>query len=176
VSVFTLRPATVADHAALLALNNSQIPHVNALTPDEFATIAALSAHFTVAEDPQGLLGFVLCIPSGTAYWSGNYKWFSERYARFLYLDRVAVSPRLRRGGVGRALYDDLHTRARAVWPCVALEVNLRPPNPGSIAFHQALGYEAVGVREYADGVNAVQMLIKKFETSTSSGTPKEVG
>jgi predicted GNAT superfamily acetyltransferase len=163
VSPYTLRPAIAADHAAVLALNNTQVPHVNALTRDEFAKIVALSAHFTVAEDPQGLLGFVLCIPSGTAYWSGNYKWFAERYDRFLYLDRVVVSPRLRRGGVGRALYDDLHRAQRGAWPCIALEVNLRPPNPTSIAFHRALGYTAVGVREYADGENAVQMFIKEL-------------
>lgn len=160
-SAFTLRPATAADHAAVLALNNSQVPHVNALTADEFETIVALSAHFTVAEDPEGLLGFVLCIPSGTSYWSGNYQWFAERYERFLYLDRVAVSPRLRRGGVGRALYDQLHRAQRGRWSHIALEVNLRPPNPVSVAFHEALGYEAVGVREYADGLNAVQMFLR---------------
>jgi predicted GNAT superfamily acetyltransferase len=165
VSGFTLRPATVADHAAVLALNNTQVPHVNALTADEFARIVSLSGHFTVAEDPQGLLGSVLCIPSGTEYWSANYQWFGERYARFLYLDRVAVSPRLRRAGVGRALYDDLHRVQAGVWPCVTLEVNVRPPNPTSIAFHHALGYEAVGIREYADGENAVQMFIKDLGT-----------
>lgn len=158
---FTLRPATVADHAAVLALNNTAVPHVNALTPDEFAKIATLSAHFTLAEDPEGLLGFVLCIPSGTPYWSGNYKWFAERYASFLYLDRVVVSLRRRRGGVGRALYDDLHRKHNAAWPSIALEVNIRPPNPNSIAFHQALGYQPVGIREYPDGVNAVQMFLK---------------
>lgn len=160
---FTLRPAIAADYAAVLALNNSQVPHVNALTPDEFAQIAALSTHFTLAEDPEGLLGFVLCIPSGTSYWSGNYHWFGERYARFLYLDRVAVSPRSRRKGVGRALYGDMHRVQAGIWPCVALEVNVRPPNPISIAFHEALGYRAVGLREYADGINAVQMFIKEL-------------
>jgi len=160
VSAFTLRPATVADHAAVLALNNSQVPHVNALTADEFETIVALSAHFTVAEDPEGLLGFVLCIPSGTSYWSGNYQWFSERYERFLYLDRVVVSPRLQRSGVGRAIYNDLHRAQAEHWPRIALEVNVRPPNPISIAFHQAMGYDAVGLREYADGANAVQMFV----------------
>lgn len=162
-SEFTLRPAIAADYAAVLALNNTQVPHVNALTADEFARIAALSAHFTVAEDPQGLLGFVLCVPSGTSYWSGNYQWFGQRYARFLYLDRVAVSPRLRRAGVGRALYDELHQVQAGTWPCIALEVNLRPPNPISIAFHEALGYRTVGLREYADGENAVQMFIKEL-------------
>ncbi len=160
---FTLRPATAADQAAVLALNNSQVPHVNALKADELAKIVELSGYFTVAEDAQGLLGFVLCIPSGTSYWSGNYQWFGERYARFLYLDRVAVSPRLRRAGVGRALYDDLHRAQAGVWPCIALEVNVRPPNPTSIAFHEALGYTAVGMREYPDGAGAVRMFIKEL-------------
>lgn len=158
-----MRPATAADQAAVLALNNTQVPHVNALTADEFAQIVALSGHFTVAEDPEGLLGFVLCIPSGTSYWSGNYKWFGERYSQFLYLDRVAVSPRLRRAGVGRALYDALHRVQAGVWPCVALEVNVRPPNPTSIAFHEALGYQSVGLRAYPDGLGEVRMFIKEL-------------
>jgi predicted GNAT superfamily acetyltransferase len=43
-------------------------------------------------------------------------------------------------------------------WPRVTLEVNLRPANPNSVAFHEALGYEAVGIREYDAGEHAVQM------------------
>jgi predicted GNAT superfamily acetyltransferase len=158
VSEFTLRPGTAADAAAVLALNNASVPHVNALTADTLAQIVAMSAHYTVAEDADGILGFVLCLPSGRAYWSENYAWFAERYADFLYLDRVAVQPRAHRRGVGRALYDDLHARTADRWPCIALEVNLRPPNAVSDAFHVAMGYEAVGVRTYDDDTKAVRM------------------
>lgn len=159
---FTLRPATAADHAAVLALNNAEVPRVNALAADEFARIVALSIHFTVAEDPEGLLGFVLCIPSGTNYWSANYQWFGDRYAGFLYLDRVVVSPRRRRGGVGRALYDDLHKRASGRWSNIALEVQLLPPNPVSDRFHAAMQYKPVGVRHYDDdGAKAVTMYLR---------------
>ena len=158
-----LRPGTAADAAAVLALNNASVPHVNALTPETLAQLVALSADFTVAEDADGILGFVLCIPHGTAYWSENYRWFGERLATFLYLDRVAVAGRAQRRGVGRALYEELHRRMQGRWPCIALEVNLRPPNPGSVAFHDAMGYRAVGVREYAGGANAVQMYVKEL-------------
>lgn len=154
----TLRPGTAADATAVLALNNASVPHVNALTADTLAQIVAMSAHYTVAEDAEGILGFVICIPSGRSYWSDNYTWFGARHDAFLYLDRVAVHPRAQRRGVGRALYDDLHGRVRGRWPCVALEVNLRPPNPVSDAFHAAMGYEEVGVREYEDGAKAVRM------------------
>jgi predicted GNAT superfamily acetyltransferase len=153
-----VRDAVAADHAAVLALNNAHTPHVNALTDEEFAWLTAHATYFRIAEDAEGLAGFVLCVPHGTSYWSGNYKWFTERFDNFLYLDRVVVSPRMRRAGVGRALYEDLHTTCAGRWPRVTLEVNLRPPNPTSIAFHEAMGYRAVGVREYADGQNAVQM------------------
>lgn len=158
-----LRPGTAADAAAVLALNNASVPHVNALDADALAQIVAMRAHYTVAEDAEGILGFVLCIPAGRPYWSDNYRWFSERYQHFLYLDRVAVAARAQRRGVGRALYDEMHHAGREDWPRVALEVNLRPPNPVSVAFHEAMGYSAVGIREYADGLNAVQMFVREL-------------
>lgn len=162
-SAVTLRDATAADHAAVLALNNAHEPHVNALDPEAFRRLVALATHFVVAEDVEGLLGFVLCVPAGCEYWSENYTWFGSRFDAFLYLDRVVVSPRARRRGVGRALYEDLHRRAKGKWPRVTLEVNLRPPNPASIAFHEAMSYAAVGVRESADGSKAVQMFAREL-------------
>lgn len=162
-SGFTLRAGTAADAAAVLALNNASVPHVNALAADTLAQIVAMSAHYTIAEDAEGILGFVICIPSGRSYWSDNYTWFADRYDAFLYLDRVAVAAHAQRRGVGRAIYDDLHQRAMGVWPRIALEVNLRPPNPVSVAFHSAMGYGEVGVREYADGANAVLMYLKEL-------------
>ncbi|WKW13595.1 GNAT family N-acetyltransferase [Pseudogemmatithrix spongiicola] len=162
-SGFALRPGTAADAAAVLALNNASVPHVNELSADTLAQIVAMSAHYTVAEDAEGILGFVICIPSGRSYWSDNYNWFGERFDAFLYLDRVAVAARAQRRGIGRALYDDLHARAAERWPRIALEVNLRPPNPGSVAFHAAMGYSGVGLREYNDGDNAVEMFTKEL-------------
>ncbi len=154
----TVRDATAADHAAVLALNNAHTPHVNALTDEEFAWLAGNAGHFRVAVNDAGLAGFVLCLPPGVDYWSRYYKWFSERYSDFLYLDRVVVSPRTRRGGVGRALYDDLHATAAGKWLRVCLEVNLKPPNPVSIAFHEALGYRAIEVLEFDEGTKVLQM------------------
>lgn len=131
---------------------------MNALAAEEFAWIVERAAYFRVTEDAQGITGFVICVPSGLEYWSENYKWFTARYADFLYLDRVVVAERARRAGTGRALYEDMHRAAAGRWMRVTLEVNLRPPNPVSIAFHERMGYRPVGVREYDDGAKAVQM------------------
>lgn len=158
----TVRDATAADGAAVLALNNAHVPHVNALSVEDFTWIVERAGHYRVVEDDGGIAGFVLCIPSGIEYWSANYTWFAERYDSFLYLDRVVVAPRLRRSGVGRALYDDMHKSVGRQWPRIALEVNLRPPNPVSIDFHRAMGYAEVGVRESDDGAYAVQMFVRE--------------
>lgn len=158
-----IRDATVADHPAVLSLNNAAEPHVNALPQHEFDWLVAHAAYFRLLEDAGGLAGFVLCLPSGIDYWSGNYKWFTERYAAFLYLDRVVVAPRARGSGMGRALYEDLHAFAEQKWERVMLEVNLRPPNPGSDAFHENLGYVVVGTREYEAGGRAVRMYERRM-------------
>ena len=87
----------------MLVLNNASVPHMNALSAAELDQIVAMSNHFTVAEDSQGILGALLCLPQGTAYWSAHYQWFGERYDTFTYVDRVMVAERAKRRGVGRA-------------------------------------------------------------------------
>lgn len=154
----TVREATAADAAAVLALNNANTPHVNALTAEELAWLTSHAAYYRVTTDDAGVVGFALCFAAGLDYWSENYKWFAARYSEFLYLDRVVVASHARRLGVGRTLYADLHQMAAGRWPRVTLEVNLRPPNPGSVGFHEALGYTRVGIREYDAGACAVQM------------------
>ena len=158
-----IREAVGADHAAVLALNNGAVPHVNALDAARFDALVGYATYFRVAEDDTGIAGFVLCVAPGTPYWSDNYAWFAARHGAapdaFVYLDRVVVAPRARRGGVGRALYADLERFVRGRWPRITLEVNLRPPNPTSVEFHRRMGFVEVGVREYDAGRCAVSMM-----------------
>jgi predicted GNAT superfamily acetyltransferase len=163
--VINVRDAAAADHAAVLALNNSAVPHVNALSEREFLWIVAHADYFRVAEDDTGIAGFVIALRAGLDYWSLNYRWFTERGGDFLYLDRVVVSEHARNRGVGRALYDDIGRFASGTWPRITLEVNLLPPNPGSLAFHERLGFHRVGIREEENGTKAVVLM----ERATSS-------
>jgi predicted GNAT superfamily acetyltransferase len=152
-----VRDAIARDHPAVLALNNGAVPHVNALDDSGFAWLAEHATYFRVAADGDGIAGFVMMIENGTEYWSANYAWFSSRYDAFLYLDRVVVASRAQRSGIGRLLYDDVTAFARGWWPRIMLEVNLRPPNPVSVAFHEHMGFREVGTREYDE--NAVLMM-----------------
>ena len=144
-----VRDVTAGDHAAVLSLNNEAVPHVNALPAEQFDWLAAHADYFRLVEDESGIAGFVLALRSGIDYWSENYAWFGRRLAAFLYLDRAVVAAHAQRRGVGRALYGDIAAFAAGRWPQIALEVNLRPPNPVSIAFHERMGYRRVGIREY---------------------------
>jgi len=164
------RDAEARDHEAVLALNNGATPHVNALSAAPFAWLVDHAEWFRVWEDEAGIAGFALVLRSGLDYWSENYKWFSARHASFLYLDRVVVAERARRQGVGRALYDDLAGFAAGRWPRITLEVNLRPPNPGSVAFHERLGFRRVGVRDEDDGDKAVLMMERETLSTRPSG------
>ena len=131
ITTISVRDAIAPDQEAVLALNNGATPHVNALSGDALAWLIARAAYFRVAEDPTGLAGFVMALPPGLDYRSLDYRWFSDRGGAFLYVDRVVVAERSRRSGVGRALYGDLERFAAGRWPCITLEVDLRPPNPG---------------------------------------------
>lgn len=163
-----MRDAVAADHAAVLALNNAATPHVNELSEERFAWIASHADYFRVAEDEAGIAGFVLALRPGLGYWSLNYRWFSERGDGFLYLDRIVVAGRARGTGVGRALYDDIGRFALGRWDRISLEVNLLPPNPGSLAFHERMGFRRVGVREEEGGTKAVALM----ERATSPSLP----
>jgi hypothetical protein len=163
-----VRDAIASDHAAVLALNNGATPHVNELSTTAFDWIVSHADYFRVAEDDAGLAGFVLAMRSGLEYWSLNYRWFTERGGEFLYLDRIVVAERARNAGVGRALYDDIGRFAAGRWPCITLEVNLRPPNPGSLAFHERVGFKQVGIREEDGGAKAVALM----ERATSFSSP----
>lgn len=140
------------DDAALLAINNAAVPHVTALEADGFAWIRGHSDYARLAQRGSHAQGFVLAMRNGTPYWSENYAWFGARYESFLYLDRVVVAAGARGSGVGRALYEDVVRFATGRWPRITLEVNVRPPNPASIAFHAAMGYRRVGTRAYEGG------------------------
>ena len=141
------RDIGAADLAALNALNDSHAAEVNALAPADFAALAALAWAARVVDGPPGRpAGFLLALNQATPRQGPNHGWFQDRLPAFAYVDRVVVDPAHRGQGVARALYADLVARARAAGlPVLACEVNLDPPNPASMAFHDRLGFSEAG-------------------------------
>lgn len=151
-----LAPATLD---TLLALNAAHEVETSPLDRDALERLVAMAFHVGLAGD-HGADGFVIAMPADCAYDSPNYRWFAERHARFVYIDRVIVSPRARGRGIARALYADLFERARAAAiPLVGCEVNVVPPNPASMAFHTGLGFATLGHATLAGGTKTVAYL-----------------
>lgn len=169
-----LLPPDPRDHGALLALNNVQTPAVNAIPMEELRQLLGWPGYHMVAHDDEGPAGFVVAIDGpGLDYPSDNYRWFSERYDHFLYVDRIAVHPRSHGLGYGSVLYASaIAHAATAGYPVVLAEVNTRPPNEGSHRFHLRHGFTAVGEQETKGGSVRVRMYERRITPADHPETP----
>src|SRR6478735_2425690 len=134
-----LRDYGPEDLAAVHAINDAAYPAVGRETIEDLNHIAGQSIIALVADVDGEVAGFCFVLEPGADYDSMNYRWFGERYDDFIYLDRVAISPAFHRAGIGRAMYAEVERRAAERRPTATdftLEVNLRPRNDQSLAFH----------------------------------------
>jgi predicted GNAT superfamily acetyltransferase len=157
----TLRDATAADSAAIVALNDAVVAVTSPMDAARLGELQQIALACTVAERDGVVLGFVLAMRDGAAYDNGNFRWFAERLTRFAYVDRVVIAAHARGLGLGTLLYDHL-AAAAAAQGCLTLcaEIDHLPPNPGSLAFHQRYGFVQLGTRALPSG-KIVAMQIK---------------
>lgn len=154
-----LRPFVDADLPALVAVNDGAYPAVPITPADELAELIA-SSRLTLVVDDGAVAGFIVALAPGLDYASENYVWFSARSSDFLYVDRIVLAPRLQGQGVGPRLYAAVEDAARIDGRGeITCEVNVRPPNPGSLAFHARLGFVEVGRQQTKGGANEVALL-----------------
>ena len=107
----------------------------------------------------SNLAGFLIAMTPDCDYWSGNFKWFRERSDDFVYIDRIAVSPWFRKRGIAARLYADIEKYARAHGAKrLTLEVNVRPNNEVSLAFHDRMGFTGLEERETEYGSRVLMM------------------
>jgi hypothetical protein len=144
--------------AAVLALNNAHAKELSWLEP---ARLQHLVAHAFLARRIGALDAFLLAFDQDAPYDNPNFLWFRERFPRFVYVDRIVVATHARGRGLARVLYRDLFEQvAEAGQQRVVCEVNTRPPNPASDAFHAALGFAEVGHASIHGGAKDVRYLV----------------
>ena len=161
---YSIRNATSTDLETVLALNESEVPHVGSLTMTDMQGFLAKAVYFRVTCDENGdVVASLIGLDPDTEYDSLNFQWFCTRYESFAYIDRIAVAPSARRQGIAEALYQDFASIAKEWTQCLCCEVNLRPANPGSMAYHQRLGFNQVGSLETHGGSKKVAFLLKEI-------------
>ena len=132
--------------AALRTLNNANARETSFLTEEEWHALIAGSFAATCTAGATALL---IALDQEADCPSVNFRWFQACRQRFVYVDRIVVSERHRRQGLAARLYRELFERAIAAGhDRIVCEVNLEPPNPGSDAFHEGMGFVAVGRAE----------------------------
>jgi hypothetical protein len=158
-----MRVMRESDAAAIAALNEDATPAVNSLTEVEVLALLAMCDVAVVATNHHGHINaFLLSLSGGQPYESENYRFFEERGVRHQYIDRIVVAPSARGTGVGRALYESVFERARERGANdVTCEVNIEPPNPGSMAFHDRLGFRKLGEQHTKGGAVRVALLAR---------------
>ena len=150
-----IRPAEATDLDAILALNAAALVETGPLDETGLARLLAEAFRASIAAPADG---FLIALDQSSRIEGPNFAWFRARHARFVYVDRVVVSPAARGRGLARALYEDLFRKAaEAGHAVVTCEVNAEPPNPASDAFHAALGFLPVGEAAIHGGAKTVR-------------------
>lgn len=157
----TVRGAEAVDIPALLKINAQSTPGVSALDEQALKGVRAVASYVQVALVGDQVVGYIIGYRHDVPYDGEEYGWFRRHYPTFLYVDQVAVLGSLRRCGIGAHLY-----RAAEQWalahgiPMLTCEVNLDPPNPGSLRFHRREGYLPVQALDTQDG-RKVSLMVK---------------
>ena len=143
-----VRNIEIADVARVLEINNANTPGVSELTLSELETDIENCLHALAIDNEHGeVCAFCITFAPDAPAAGVNHQWFAERYASFVYLDRIAIDPTYQNLGLGVLLYQSVEQQmnASAQHSLLCCEVNLEPPNPGSLRFHHRIGFTEVG-------------------------------
>lgn len=166
-----IRARTPADDDRVRAVNAANVPEVGPLDDDRVALFSTSASHFDVVELDGEVVGIFVGLGEGSPYASPNYRWFAARHERFAYVDRIALEPPARGLGIADEVYARFEAWAAATGrPVVCAEVNVEPPNPRSMRFHERRGFVAVAeVAPYGTAERVA--MVEKQVARVPSGT-----
>jgi len=147
------------DLDAVLRINADNVPAVGAADEELMGSLLAMSCTALVAVDGGRCAAFCIVLPENTEYGSPNYRYFAGLLPEFRYVDRIAVDSAARGRGIGAALHAEIVVRHPS--HAIALEVNVVPPNEGSMRFHLRQGFVEVDRLETRPG-NVVSLMLRQ--------------
>lgn len=158
-----IRQYRTDDADEVMALNEACVPEVGPMDRDKLASFEEWAPYFKVIEVEDSIVGLLIGLDQDAPYGSPNYGWFVSNVDRFAYIDRVAVAEGQRGQGWGPALYEDFEGWARKRGlPMLTAEVNVEPPNPRSVRFHQLYGFEEMDEFEPTGSADYRVVMLRK--------------
>jgi predicted GNAT superfamily acetyltransferase len=137
-----IRRAQDKDLPRILELNNIESKWVGEKEISFFQKYLNIP-FFSIIEDTDKVVGFLMAMDHDTDYDSINFLWFKNKFKKYYYIDRVIVDESMRGKGVASLLYKEVINK-KGNMPLVA-EVAIEPPNEGSVKFHDKVGFKEVG-------------------------------
>ncbi len=159
-----LRPVRTSYLVQIRRLNESAIPHVNSIPLSDFEEFIRVASFFVVIEIENMIAAFLIVLGAGQNYESENYRYFSSKYKSFDYVDRIVVGDQFQGIGVGKALYQYLIDNSKE--ERITCEVNIEPPNPGSIQFHKSMDFIEVAQQNTEAGKKRVSLMSRERENN----------
>ncbi len=155
----SIRPFDQGDEAAVLRLNDAEVEWTSPMDSERLADLMAVSAYFRVACIGDEVVAFLLGMHQKCGYENDNIQWFENKIPDFFYVDRVVVDARFAGKGLGRAIYTDAFSLARARGATHAVcEYTCEPLNVASKHFHDRMGFSEMGQRKLAHSGKMVSM------------------
>ena len=161
-----VRNIVSTDVTRVLEINNANTPGVSELTLSELQTDMKNCLHALAIDNEHGeVCAFCITFDPDAPDAGANHRWFADRYESFVYLDRIAIDSNHQNRGLGALLYQSVEQLMldSAEHLLLCCEVNLEPPNPGSLRFHKRIGFTEVGTQSTNPGY--VVTYLQKFLT-----------
>ena len=130
---------------SVLALNNAAGPTILALDSTRIRWFFDNADYFRIADVDGHVAGFLIAMRESSDHESPNFRWFRERFAAFVYIDRIVIAKPYRGLGLGRVFYADATSYAEVRVPVLSCEVFLEPRDDVSVLFHGTYGFQEVG-------------------------------
>ena len=164
--IFTISPTVSAHLPSIVKINQEALPAVSSVTLDDMEHFLSIVDYFCTLRLDDTIAGFLIALTPGKDYHSPNYKWFEKKFDSFMYVDRIVIDPAYQSNGFGWSFYNNLREFTEGRSPRITCEVNLRPPNEGSIIFHEKYGFRQVGTQETEGGKKEVSLMEYKINSS----------
>ena len=159
-----IRNTVESDFNSIVDLNESEVEYTSPMNIDRLRELDQYSSFHMVAEVRDTIVAFLLAMREDCSYHNENYEWFSVRYSKFLYIDRIVVHAEFSGLRIGSMLYKKIFDYARSSHvPAITCEYNIVPPNTPSGIFHEKLGFREVGTQWLDEGSKQVSMKAAKI-------------
>ena len=148
-----LRNYIEEDEERILELNEIFVEDLSPMDAARFSDLRAICAYLRVAERNGEVAGFILAFTAACPYDSPNFRWFCDNLHNFLYIDRIVISSDCQGLGIGQKFYN-----AAREWAIshsienLAAEINVLPPNAGSLRFHEKMGFVEMAQKPFGEG------------------------